>query len=334
MTIDTLEQRLSELTFETPDPGRISARVLSQALKPRRSRLPRGLAIAVATVLVAAGILYFVPAADTALADAPIAGPLLRDAGLVGASNRVTSVGASATSSGYRLELVGVYADSTRTVLLVRSNPAILIQGAEAPEVKDQFGRTYHLGSAIMNGLTGTLALEFEALAWPDAVTGARITLYLDEVTPVTCVAPASGNPADYVCNTGSPVQGSWTLHATVGVDESTNLPLPAPARLGPASFRFTSIRSSSATIAIDLDVTGATSDDLNARTPNGGKGTAVFTIDLLSPTGEVTNASYELADSQGGVHIAFVGYRVAAGDYRLHITYRGSEFDRTLTIP
>src|SRR4029077_3496518 len=108
MTIDTLEQRLRELTFETPDPGRISARVLSQSRKPRHVRWPRGLAIGVATVLVAAGILYFVPAAGAAWADAPIAGPLLRDAGLVGASNRVTSVGANATSSGYRLELVGV----------------------------------------------------------------------------------------------------------------------------------------------------------------------------------------------------------------------------------
>jgi hypothetical protein len=334
MTTDILEQRLSELTFETPDPGRISARVLSQSRKPRHGILPRGLAIGLATVLVAAGILYFVPVADTALADAPIAGPLLRDAGLVGASNRVTSVGASATSSGYRLELVGLYADSTRTVLLVRSNPAILIQGAEQPELKDQFGRSYHLGSAVMNGLTGTLAIEFEALAWPDAFTGARLTLYLNEVTPVTCMAPASGNPADYVCNTGSPVQGSWTLRATVGVDESSNLALPAPAQLGPASFRFTSVRSSSATIAIDIDVTGATSDDLNARIPNGGKGTAVFTIDLFSPTGEVTNGSYQLVDYQGGVHIAFIGYRVAGGDYRLHISYRGREFDRTLTIP
>jgi hypothetical protein len=334
MTSDTLEQRLVALVLETPDPGRVTARVLARALKPSRPRLPRALALALVTVLVAVGVLYFVPAADVALADAPIAGPLLQDAGLVGAGNRVTSLGASAASSGYRLELVGAYADSTRTVLLIRSEPPTLIVGAEQPELKDQFGRTYPLGSAVTNGLTGTLALQFDALAWPDAFTGARITLYLNQVTPVTCVAGPSGKPADYVCTEGAAVVGSWTLRATVGVDESTNLALPAPGRLGPATFRFTSVRASAATIAIDIDAIGVTSDDLNARIPNGGKGTEVFTIELLSPSGEVANGSYQLVDYQNGVHILFLGYRVASGEYRLHISYQGSEFDRTLTIP
>jgi hypothetical protein len=334
VTTDALEQRLSDLTFEIPDPGRITARVMSQARKPSRGMLPRALASVVGTLVVAVGILYFVPAADVALADAPIAGPLLQDAGLVGAGNHVTAVGASATSSGYRLELVGAYADSTRTVLLVRSEPPILITGIEQPELKDQFGRTYQLGSAVMNGLTGTLALEFDPLAWPDAFTGARISLYLNGVTPVTCVAAPSGNLADTVCTQGPPVAGSWTLRATVGINESTTLALPSPARLGQATFRFVSVRSSAATIAVDIDVAGVTSDDLNARIPNGGKGTEVFTIELLSPSGAIVNGSYQLVDAQSGVHILFVGYRVSAGDYRLHISYRGSDFDRVLTVP
>ena len=334
MPADTLEQRLTELAFEAPDAGRVTARVMERAHKPGPPRLLRVLALGVATMLLGAAVLYFVPAAGTALADTPVAGPMLQDAGLAGAGNRVTSVGARAISSGYRIELVGAYADSSRTVLLIRSEPAILIAGAEEPTLEDQFGRTYHLGSAVTNGLTGTLALEFEPLAWPDALTGARITLYVDEVTPVTCVAPLSGNPAGYVCSQGSPVAGSWTLRGTVGLDETTNLRLPAPARLGPATFRFTSLRSSSATIAVDIDVSGATSDDLNARIPNGGKGTQVFTIVLLSPNGDVVNSSYQLADDQNGVHIDFLGYRVSDGDYQLRISYRGSEADRELAIP
>jgi hypothetical protein len=329
--LDTLEQRLSDLALDIPDPGRVSARVLARGIKPSRPRIPRILALAVATVVLVTGVLYFVPAAGVALADAPIAGPLLRDAGLVGAGDRVTSVGASATSSGYRLELVGAYADSTRTVLLVHSEPAMLIMGVGQAELRDQFGRTYPLGSAVMNGVTGTLAMEYGPLAWPDTFTGARITLFLNEITPVACVAAPS---VEYVCTQGTPVAGSWTLRATVGIDGTTNLALPAPARLGAATFRFTSVRSSAATIAIDIGVTGATSDDLNARIPNGGKGTEVFTIELLSPSGEVVTASYQLVDDQDGVHIVFLGYRLSGGPYHLHISYRGIDSDRTLMVP
>ncbi len=334
MTTDALEQRLTDLTFETPDPGRITARVLSQARKPSRRLLPRALALGVATLVIAAAVLYFVPAAGVAIADAPVAGDLLRDAGLVGAGNRITSVGAIAKSSGYRLELVGAYADSTRTVLLVHSEPAIWLPGGEEPVITDQFGRTYPLRSAVMNALTGNVALQFDALGWPDAITGARITFYVTEVAPVTCVAAPSGNPADADCNTGSPVAGSWTLPATLGVDETVTLKVPAPVHLGPATFRFTSVRSSAATILIDIDVAGVTADDLAGRIPDGGKGTAVLTIDLLAPTGELVTISYEVTQDQGGVHILFFGYRVAAGDYRVHISYRGSESESVLTVP
>ena len=331
---DALEERLSNLELEAPDAGRITARVLSLARKPRRRVLPRVMALGVATLAIAAAVLYFAPAADSALAGTPVAGDLLRDAGLVGAGNRVTAVGAVSTSSGYRLELVGAYADATRTVLLVHTKPAIWLPGYTQPELKDQFGRTYPLGSAAMNGLTGNMALQFGALAWPDGITGARIALYLKVVAPVTCVIARSGNPADDICNMGTPVSGSWTLPATLGIDETTPLALPAPAHAGTAAFRFTSVRSSAATIAIDIDVQGVTVDDLQQRIPDGGKGTAVFDVELLAPTGEVVNASYQTSDDQRGVHIVFWGYRLAPGEYRLHISYRGSDVDRMLTVP
>jgi hypothetical protein len=128
-------------------------------------------------------------------------------------------------------------------------------------------------------------------------------------------------------------VAGSWVLPATLGVDEADALPLPAAAQLGAARFQFTSVRSSSATIGIDVQVTGVTFDDLQQRISDGGKGTPVFTIDLFSPTGDLANASYSIEEEPRGVIIHFLGYRSGPGDYRLHIWYRGSGVDRIVTI-
>ena len=337
MTADALEQRLTDLAFDAPDADRITARVLSMAGRPRRRQFPRLIALGVATLVIAAAVLYFVPAADAALADAPIAGDLLRDAGLAGAGNRVTAVGAVSTSSGYRVELVGAYADSTRTVMLLHADPAVWLSSVGPdPELKDQFGRTYEMHGATGNFLTGNVALQFEALGWPDGITGARITLHITTVEPVTCTASASGNPIDTICDTGEPVAGSWTLSANLGVDEGTTLALPAPAHLGPATYRFTSVRSTAATIAVDIDITGVTAADLDRRIPDGRKGTAVFTIELLDPTGNIIGGGYgDMSEDQHGVHILLLGYRVGPGDYHLHVSYLGSgEFDRVLHIP
>src|ERR1700694_6154409 len=141
MTQDLLEQRLADLAIETPDPGLITARVISQAARPKRRQLTRTVALGVATVTLIVAVLYFAPAADVVLADIPIARELLPDAGLLGAGNRGTSVGAISTSSGIRLELVGAYADSSRTVLLVHAEPAVRPSGLGPNDmVTDQFG--------------------------------------------------------------------------------------------------------------------------------------------------------------------------------------------------
>jgi hypothetical protein len=123
-------------------------------------------------------------------------------------------------------------------------------------------------------------------------------------------------------------------MPATLGVDEGTALPVPASARLGAAQFKFTSVRSSTATIGIDVQVTGVTFDDLGQIVPDQGKGTPVFSIDLFSPTGDLVNASSSMSDGPHGPVIQFLGYRSGPGDYRLHISYRGSSVDRIIRIP
>lgn len=339
MTPDVLEQRLASLTMNVPDAGRITARVLSTAAMPRRRHFARAAALAVATLALMLVVLYFVPRADAVLADTPVAGNLLRDAGLAGAGDRVTAVGAVATSSGYRLELVGAYADSTRTVLILHAEPGIWL-GGPGPELKDQFGRSYRWGSVIADARTGEVVMTFEALAWPDAITGARITLHWAAIQPVVCATPAGDTSGLPVCTPGPPVAGSWTLPAIIGVDEGTVLTLPAPARLGSANFRFTSVVSTPATIGVDIEVTGISYADLLKIIPDGRKGIPAFSVDLIAPDGSMNMAGgggTDFSEDLTGVHLHFTWPRSAssAGDYRLQIAYLGrGEFDRVLHIP
>ena len=323
MTINALEQRLRELTVPGLDPGRISARALAAA-RGRRRRLNFRIAAPAALILLVGLVAYFVPAADTAAANVPIAGDLLRNAGLVAARDRITSVGDRATSSGFTITLVGAYADSTRTVLLVRSNPASL-PGFGEPQLTDQFGRTYHYQGGTTDMRNGEESMQFDALAWPDALTGARIRLHLSSLEPI---------PQD----AGIPrrIAGDWTLHAIIGVDESKSLPLPAPASLGKAQFRFTSVVYTPATISVDLIETGLTADELDARIPDGGKGTAAFDIFLYDPGGEVINGTWGWGgDGSTTVQIDFLAYRVSgAGRYVLRVSYvGGGSFERELNI-
>jgi hypothetical protein len=339
MTTDALEQRLSDLEIEAPDAGRVSARVLSQTRKPERRQFPRRLALGVAMLLIASAFLYFVPAADAALADAPVAGDLLRDAGLVGAGNRVTAVGAVSESSGVRLELVGAYADSTRTVLLIRANPAIHPLGSKIFDVTltDQFGRSYFTSSGTSNSLTGDVVATFDALAWPDALTGARITLKVAGVTLACESAAFCSEPP-----TGTYVTGSWTLPAIIGVDEGTVLALPAAGQLGSANFRFTSVIATPATIAVEIEVTGMSMMELGKTVDQSkGKGGPALSVDLIGPDGASYNirggGGSDVSEGLGSVRLHFWWPLDAssAGDYRLRVAYAGlGGFDRAVRVP
>src|SRR5712692_1907354 len=180
MTIGLLEERLQNLSVDTPDAGRVAALVLSRASRRRTRRLPRALGAGAATIALLVLVAYFVPAADLALANVPVAGEVLRYAGLVGAADRITAVGAVSTSSGYRLKLVAAYADSSRTVLLLNADPPI--QPATSVTLTDQFGRTYQWQNGTSDSNTGAWVMQFEGPAWPDSVTGARLTLHFSQL--------------------------------------------------------------------------------------------------------------------------------------------------------
>ena len=324
MTTDLLEERLTNLALTAPDPGTISARVLAPATRRRGRRLPRVALSAAATMVLLAMVAYFVPAADNVVAKVPFAGDLLRDAGLAGVEGRITSVGSVAASSGYRLTLVGAYADSSRTVLLLHATPAV---GPHFPSIRltDQFGRSYDAQNGSADFKTGDSEIQFEALAWPDAITGSRITLQLTNVEIDSETGPVQTVP------------GTWTLSAIVGVDQGTNLPLPASATLGDAHFQFTSASYTPATVAVNIDETGVSFHELSRIVPDGGKGTPALTMDIYDPNGQIISGSASASDDPlGVVHISFLGFRLdGAGNYVLRVSYAGQgSFERVLKIP
>ena len=320
MTVEMLETRLHELDIETPDPGRVSARVLArQARRPGR-RIPRLVTAPAALLLLVVLVAYFVPAADIAIAEkAPWGDEVLRWAGLVGASDRITAVNASATSSGYRLTLQGAYADSTRTVLLMHADPAIAAPHGVVV-ITDQFARTYQIGGSISNTLTGDIVMQFEPLGWPDTITGARITLHIAALQ-----TPSHGT-----------INGTWELTAALRVDVTRTLPVPAPGDLGPAHFRFTSVIYSPATIEVDMEVTGVSGDQLWRRVPNGGKGEPALQVDLIDPSGQNINGNGSASGDQNANHVHAFGFRTGGGGrYVVRVSYYGyGSFERVLTIP
>ena len=321
MTVETLEKRLHELDVETPDAGLITARVLSRQTPQRRPGVPRLAAAPVTLVALVVLVAYFAPAADIAIAErSHWSGEILQWAGLVGASDRITAVDETARSSGYRLTLQGAYADSSRTVLIMHSDPAIASTDGVSTTLTDQFARTYHFSGSASNSLTGDLVMTFEPLQWPDSLLGARIALHVHQVT-----TPARTN-----------VDGTWNLTAALGVDAARPLPPPAPGDLGRAHVRFTSASYTPATIEIRLEVTGVPGEELSRWVPNGGKGEPAFLVKIIDPDGQLIGGSFTGPNSPYPNPIAASAYRESGGgQYTVLVSYYGyGSFTRLLTIP
>ncbi len=316
MSIEPLEVRLRELALTAaPDAGRVTARVLSTHRRRARLRWPRVTLSAVAAMILFAVVAYFAPASSTVVARVPLAGAT------VGASERVTMVGASGVSAGHTVTLVGAYADSTRTELRLHVSPAAMI--GFGINLSDQFGRTYGATSSFGNLLTGDVTAEFEPLGWPDAMTGARIDVHVSQL--------------DAGVDFRQVVKGTWTLHATLGVDEGTTLANPAPISLGSARLSFTSVVATPGSLEVDLDIIGVSLQDLEARAPDTAtiKGSRVFILDLRDSQGNsVLATDNETQDWFSPIHVRLQSYISAPGTYLLVAGYDGQVATRTITVP
>lgn len=315
MTTELLEQRLRDLAVDVPDAGRVTARAMGAGPRRRLVRWPTVGLASIAAVLLVALVAYFVPASGTVVARMPVAGDVLN------AGDRVTVVGSSATSSGYTITLVAAYADSTRTELKLNVSPGAMVSFGIG--LTDQFGRTYNPTSGYGNALSGDNTTDFEPLAWPDAITGARITVQITELEPGP--DPSLGT-----------IKGTWTLHATLGVDEGTAVALPAPVTLGRAHLTFKSIVYTPASVAVDLDITGVTMDDIDFRLPdpNNLKGTPAFTLDVLDPDGSsILGTTSEGWDWFSPIHVHILGNRHGSGRYSIVASYLGVQATRTFSV-
>jgi hypothetical protein len=320
---DQLAQRLRELPLDEPRPERTTSRVLGAAARPAPARLLPRLAIA-AAILVAAGpvswgVLYFSPATSAALADA--SGPgfsheILDNFGL--GTENITAQNSSATSSGYKVQLVGAYADSIRTVVLLKSDPPVYASGFM--QLTDQFGTTYNPRNGEGNLLTGDQALSFEAASWLSMNTGMRFTLTFNQLELLD----------------GSSVRGSWTVKGVVLLKTGTLLHAPPPGPLGSGMVRFTEVRYVGRVISIQAEVRGVSLDGEVPPLKQGAKPSPRFQVELAPIDGSLGKPANSFGWSSSGdvtkLQLLFVN--VDPGTYYVILSLAGEgQLQSTLVV-
>jgi len=322
--IDQLAQRLRELPLDQPRPGPITVRVLVAAGRPAPARRLSHLAIAVAVLLaalpVAWGVLYFSPATAAALADA--SGPggfsaeILDNFGL-GAEN-VTAQNSSATSTGYTVHLVGAYADSIRTVVLLKMDPAGFMAGM--PQLSDQFGTGYHPRSGEGNLLSGDQVISFQPASWLASGTGMRFTMTFNEI---------------YLLG-GERVVGSWTVKGVVLLKTGKSLQTPSSGSLGSGTVRFTEVRYVGRVVSIEAEVRGVSLEGEVPPVKQGTKPSPRFQVELAPTDGGPRKPANSFSWSSSGdvTKLQLVFVNVDPGTYHLVLALAGEgELQRSLLV-
>lgn len=332
---DRLAQRLRKLEITTPDASLVGAAAMSAhrpPTGPRRRTLVLALTmVPLVTLFITAIAAYYAPAFSQALADAPIAGrvagPVLRQFGLASIEDRVSSFGDRSASSGYTLELVGGYADSSRTVLFLRVTPAarVMMLFPDHVRLRDQFGREYHSTGGFADSATGDAAVTFVPIESPADQLGARLTLTLTQLEDPTA-RPAT-------------IAGRWELQGTLLPEEGRDLPVPERGALGGASFVFTKARALPAALLVEAQVSGTTMTELRERVPDDGKGRPVFTERLIDSTGQdrrllAGSGSSGGSGSASSPTLSWLWQITGSGRYELVLTWEGrGTLTRTLVV-
>jgi hypothetical protein len=328
---DPLARRLARLEPRV-DADDLSRRVLARA-RAGRAVLPmrlRALAVAVPLALVASVAIssYYFPAFAQALADAPvagsIAGPVLRAVGLVGVPSRIIAFGDTLNVSGYRVDLLGGYADAGRTILFLRTQPAAVLvtsprTASQELSLTDQFGRRYRATGAIANSETGENTIIFEPLLWPASAVGARLHLSFN-----TLVVGAPSAQRE--------IAGRWDLTGTLAADEGADLPVPPGGSIGEIQVAFTRLRSTRSAVIADLRIE-PDGLDLGRVVPDAGKGHSAFRVSLLDPNGRerpLLQGGYGSAGA-GVIEGRWVWLIDTPGRYELRVAYELGELRRVV---
>lgn len=261
----TLEERLRGLELKAPDGLGLRALAKGTAFAApstsvqRHTRVAKG--IAAATLVVAAnGVAAAVaPGYGELLAQAPgigqLAQPLLSWTGLRG--DDVTPLAASARSAGHEVRVLGVYADGTRTVVLVDVdgrglfNPTTPDAGEPGPVVEVATlvgvgGREYHTRPYVIPE-GHSVPIPFEPVA--DVRPGETVALTLH-------VTRLMSHP------NSDPIEGDWKIPFEVTIGGSSELPLPPPGEANGNRFTFTSATLSGRLLTLRWEVAGPTVEE------------------------------------------------------------------------
>jgi hypothetical protein len=323
-------------TLEVPvDVSRVTQRALAARRRPRgvAGRWRVVAAVPVALLLVAAAASYYAPVFAQALADAPIAGSIsgfmLRQFGLAGMPHRVSTFGDKATSAGYTAELVGGYADASRTILFVRVEPpARALSPFGNVTLSDQFGRTYFMVGMSSDLVTGENAMLFKPIDGLAAKVGGRLRLVLSSIE--------EGLPPS-----SKTIAGHWELTATLGVDEGHDLAVPDPMQLGEARLSFTRVRVLPVGVLVEFTIAPVDIDIFERRIPDGLKGRPAFRVSLVDANG---HEGQQLGGGTSGSgpdrsRVTLVGSWLwqaeSPGSYVLSVEWEGvGSGTRTIAVP
>lgn len=255
----------------------VADRVLARLREGSRPQLPstrrtssrRMLAWAVVGLIVAvlAGNVVAArvsPSYATALAKAPLvggfAGPLLRAAGLTTA--QLTPASSKATSHGHTLAVVGGFADTTRTVVVIQvdgKNTPLgkTVAGYDAasgkyhghltdPTLRDQYGHSYDSAGGVGQDLF------FGPLVGRAAHGPVRLTLLVPTINfnaAHRAVTPAKGES----------VNGDWIVSLTLTQHPAVTIPSPAPVKVGDITYTIKSIQVSGTFVSVYWRAYGGT---------------------------------------------------------------------------
>jgi hypothetical protein len=239
------------------------ATALVAAFQRRPLRATAALAATLLLVVILnLGAAYLAPTFALALANAPILGsvarPVLDFSGLD--PNQVIALDESAISSGHTIRLIGAFADSERTVLIIEIDGQHPVPNKKQScclpyaYLTDQFGHTYSWEPSV-----DALTLTFDPLVAPASQVGARLTLHV--------TALQTFQQAD---NVVPPlIYGDWKLHLTLFQHAKALVRLPSPGSANGVIYRFTSIRLSGLQLAVDFTMTGPPVDQVEHQLGN-----------------------------------------------------------------
>ncbi len=251
------------------DASAFADRVLGQLRElPARPRIARwrdgrrsagralGWTSAAVVVLVLGNLIAarLAPSYAVELADAPVIGPisapLLQLAGL--APRQVTPASSSATVDGQTITVVGGFADTSRTVVVIQ------VDGRNSPPSKtaaqydvlatltDQYGHSY----SERLGAEDNQDLVFQPLVGPAMHGPVRLTLHVTLLFINSASSP--GHPS-----TQSRFAGNWILGLTVTQHPAVTATIPAPVTVAGITYTVTSITISGTDVTVDWRASG-----------------------------------------------------------------------------